>query len=140
MKSKTRAQERRVLRWAASLSPSELIVTSKKGLRGQELISIQKESHFSNEEWSRYLQVTPRTIQRYQKSKSVDPVSSERALLMAQIVERGFEVFGSEEKFKMWFYSPSFALGDIAPTDLLDTTTGMNMVMAELGRIDYGVY
>lgn len=130
-----------ILRWAAHLSPMELIEQSKHGISGHELEQIQDASNFSNEEWSRFLQITPRTIQRYRKENSViDSTSTERALLMAQIVERGREVFGSDETFRAWLDASSFALGGTAPRQLLDTTTGMNVVKAELTRIEYGVY
>ncbi len=134
-------RNRHILRWAATLSPMEMIEESKHGIRGRQLEQIQEASKFSNEEWSRFLQITPRTIQRYRKENSVmDSTSTERALLVAQIVERGREVFGSEEKFKMWLGAPSFSLGNTSPNELLDTTTGMQVVKAELTRIEYGVY
>ncbi len=133
------ARTRPLLRWA-SLSPIEVVATAKAGLRGRELWQIQQQARFSNEEWSRYLQVTPRTIQRYRTEETIDSASSERAILMAQIVEQGREVFGTDEKFKIWFHSPSFSLGGIAPNEILDTTTGMHLVKSELTRIEYGVF
>ena len=129
------------MQWASNLSPMQVIAESKHGIRGRDLQEIQEKTNFSNEDWSRFLQVAWRTIQRYRKDNTIiDSASSERALLMAQLVERGREVFGDEKRFKMWLDSPSFALGGTPPMDLLDTTTGMRMVSAELTRIEYGVY
>jgi putative toxin-antitoxin system antitoxin component (TIGR02293 family) len=130
-----------ILGWAASLSPMQVIAESKHGIRGRDLEEIQEKTNFSNEDWSRFLQVAWRTIQRYRKDNAlIDSASSERAILVAQIAERGREVFGSEDKFKMWLDAPSFALGGVSPNGLLDTTTGMNIVKSELTRIEYGVY
>ena len=130
-----------ILVWASSLSPMQVIEESKHGIRGRDLKEIQEKTNFSNEDWSRFLQVAWRTIQRYRKENSlIDSASSERAILVAQIAERGRDVFGSEDKFRMWLDAPSFALGGVSPNGLLDTTTGMNIVQAELTRIEYGVY
>jgi len=131
----------RILPWVATLSPLQVIEKSKRGISGNELTKIQEETNFSNEDWSRFLQVAWRTIQRYREHNTrIDSASSERALLMAQLAERGKDVFGDDSRFKMWLDSPSFALGGAPPMELLDTTTGMRMVSAELTRIEHGVY
>jgi putative toxin-antitoxin system antitoxin component (TIGR02293 family) len=136
-----RARERHLLRWAAGLSTLEVIEASKRGLRGKELGQIQEETNFSNQDWSNFLQCNLRTIQRYRRTNSlIDPSSSERVLLMAQIVEHGREVFGGDSRFQIWLNSPSQALANRTPLQLLDTTTGMSMVKAELSRIDHGIY
>jgi putative toxin-antitoxin system antitoxin component (TIGR02293 family) len=131
----------RMLRWAATLTPMGVIEKSKQGIRGRDLEEIQKETNFSNEDWSRYLQVAWRTIQRYRKQNAViDSASSERALLVAQIVEDGRSVFGNDTAFRAWLSLPSRALGGRSPNELLDTTTGMHVVKSELLRIEHGVY
>jgi putative toxin-antitoxin system antitoxin component (TIGR02293 family) len=131
----------RMLHWAATLTPMGVIEKAKQGIRGRDLEEIQKETNFSNEDWSRYLQVAWRTIQRYRKQNSViDSASSERALLVAQIVEDGRSVFGDDAAFRTWLGLPSRALGGKSPNELLDTTTGMHVVKSELLRIEHGVY
>ncbi len=131
----------RMLHWAATLTPMGVIEKAKQGIRGRELEEIQKETNFSNEDWSRYLQVAWRTIQRYRKQNAViDSASSERALLVAQIVENGRSVFGDDAAFRAWLSLPSRALGGRSPNELLDTTTGMHVVMSELMRVEHGVY
>lgn len=123
------------------LNPMQLIEKSQKGIHGRELKAIQEETGFSTEDWARYLQVATRTIQRYlQENTRIDSALTERALLVAQIAERGRNIFGTEERFKLWLNTPSMALGGKSPNTLLDTTTGMHLVAAELTGIEHGAY
>ena len=59
---------------------------------------------------------------------------------MAEVAAKGMAVFGDREKFLAWMRQPNIALADRIPEDLLSYKLGMDMVMDELGRIEYGVY
>jgi putative toxin-antitoxin system antitoxin component (TIGR02293 family) len=129
------------LQWASLLSPMSVIELSKHGLRANVIKNIQIETGFSSLDMAEYLQINYRTLQRYlQKNDLMNPDVSERALLVAQIAEMGKEVFGDENLFKIWLEAPSTALGGIAPESLLGSSTGMQLIRAELGRIEHGVY
>lgn len=133
--------EAKTLRWAAQLSPMSVIDQSKHGIRASVVKHIQKEAGFSSADFAEYLQINSRTLQRYlQKNTLMSPEVSERALLVAQIVELGKEAFGDEELFKIWLVAPSRALGGIKPESLLGSATGMQLIRAELNRIEHGVY
>jgi putative toxin-antitoxin system antitoxin component (TIGR02293 family) len=95
---------------------------------------------FSLAEWSNYLQLSERTIQRAQKEKkSFQPIQSERIIELAMLYEYGVDVFGDKENFNIWLNSRSVALGGRTPKELLDTKFGVLMVKDELGRIEHGV-
>ncbi|MBS1902439.1 MAG: DUF2384 domain-containing protein [Bacteroidetes bacterium] len=129
------------LKWASHLSPISVIRVSEHGLHAKVLKSIQKETGFSSIDLARCLQINNRTLQRYQqKNVLMNFEVSERALLVAQIAEHGREVFGSMEQFRLWLEIPSTALGGISPESILNSITGMQLVKAELGRIEHGVY
>jgi putative toxin-antitoxin system antitoxin component (TIGR02293 family) len=129
------------LRWASRLSPMSIIQESRHGLRARILKNIQQETGFSSIDLAEYLQINQRTMQRYlQQNTLMNPDVSERALLVAQIAERGREVFGNDELFKLWLYTPSSALGAMPPSRLLNSMTGMQLVKAEMNRIEHGVY
>ena len=49
-------------------------------------------------------------------------------------------VFGGEADAACWFERPAVALNHLRPVDLIGTDVGRELVMAVLGRIDYGVY
>lgn len=61
-------------------------------------------------------------------------------LKIKSLFNRGHEVFGSEEDFKEWLITPSKALGDKKPFELLDSSFGFEMVEKEIVRIQYNVY
>jgi putative toxin-antitoxin system antitoxin component (TIGR02293 family) len=50
------------------------------------------------------------------------------------------EVFQCESKAAIWLKSPNHALGDVAPTTLLDTIAGIKLVLDELGRIEHDIF
>jgi putative toxin-antitoxin system antitoxin component (TIGR02293 family) len=59
---------------------------------------------------------------------------------MAEVTKVGTEVFGDLEKFRLWLDTPSFALGNIRPFDLLKDSDGKELVIRELTHINYGIF
>lgn len=95
---------------------------------------------FSFNEWSSFLHISERTLQRYQsEQKTFDPMQSEKILQIALLFKRGINVWGDAEKFHSWLDTDSIALGNIKPKSLLDSSIGIQMLNDELGRIEYGV-
>jgi putative toxin-antitoxin system antitoxin component (TIGR02293 family) len=131
----------RLLKQKSAATPLELIERSKKGIKGAQFIKYQKESPLFDEEWSHILNLTIRTLYRYRtENKTFDKAASERILEVMGILEKGWKVFGSKEKFNMWLRIPSIALGGKAPIEFFDTSTGIQYIKDELGRIEYGVF
>ena len=97
-------------------------------------------SPFSLTEWSSYLHVSERTIQRLQKEKKkFDPLQSEKILEIVLLYKKGVEVFGNAEKFNSWLEAENIALGGVKPKSLLDSSFGINLLKDEFGRIEYGI-
>lgn len=95
---------------------------------------------FSLEDWSHYLHLSERSLQRYRKEKKTfDPLQAEKILQITMLYEQGVEVFGSKENFDIWLGTTSIALGNVKPKDLLDTSFGIDMLATELIRIEHGV-
>jgi len=96
--------------------------------------------HFDFEDWSSYLHLSERTIQRYKKeNKSFDPLYSERILQIELLYKKGIAVFGVADNFYTWMDSVSLPLGNVKPKNLLDTSFGINSIYDELGRIEHGI-
>src|SRR6185295_2722928 len=73
--------------------------------------SIMKNSPFSMNEWSNYLHLSARTLQRYKKErKSFDSTSTEKILEITMLCKLGLEVFGDKEKFNSWLSRKNVAL------------------------------
>ncbi|HUZ58483.1 MAG TPA: antitoxin Xre/MbcA/ParS toxin-binding domain-containing protein [Hanamia sp.] len=117
-----------------------IISTIKKGVKFSTFNSIALNSPFSLIEWSGFLNISERTMQRYKKErKSFDSNSSEKIIEIALLFKYGIEVFGNKEKFNTWLETKNVALGGIVPKELLDNTFGINLLKDELTRIEYGV-
>lgn len=98
-------------------------------------------SPLSMTEWSEYLEISERSLQRYKKdNKTFDRMRSERIMEIAMVLKKGVEVFGDREKFMIWMNSKIIALGRIKPKELLDSSYGIKLLNEELIRIDYGMF
>jgi len=118
----------------------ELVDLTRKGISYDLFKNIQAKSSFTIKEWSKFLHLTERTLQRYKKEHiSFEPLQSERILEIAKFQKRGLEIFGSKENFDQWTNSNIVALGGIKPKELLDNSFGISILNAELTRIEYGV-
>lgn len=117
-----------------------LINASRKGIGYAIFADLAKISPFTMQEWSNYLHLSGRTMQRYKKEKrAFDPMQSERILQIMLLFKSGARVFGSQDKFSRWLESENLALGKIRPKELLDNAFGINLLNDELTRIEHGV-
>lgn len=95
---------------------------------------------FSIEEWSGFLHLSERTLQRYKKeSKNFDSLQSEKIIQISMFYQRGVEVFGSKENFDIWLDSNNLSLGGVKPKELLDNAFGIALLDEELTRIEHGI-
>lgn len=93
------------------------------------------------EEWAEVLGISLKTLQRYEKQqKTFKPLQSEKIIAMAEVMMHGMEVFGDMDRLTRWLYTPSFALGQMKPVDLLRDSYGKELVMTELTHIDQGIF
>ncbi len=133
-----------IIREAAVAYKSEsdlsLVERAREGISKKTLIKISEASGLSLKELTALLPVSLRTIQRYKDDDRLEPNISEKALLIAEVLGKGIDVFSSMEKLQHWLHTPSVALGNRTPVSLLDTSFGARMVTDLLGRIEHGVY
>ena len=113
----------------------------REGVAYTYLNSISDRINFTLEDWSSYLHLSERTIQRYKKDKKpFDTIYSEKIIQIDQLYKKGAEIFGNEDNFHTWMETKSIPLGGVKPKELLDTTYGINLVADELGRIEHGIF
>jgi putative toxin-antitoxin system antitoxin component (TIGR02293 family) len=84
--------------------------------------------------------ILPASISSMQKKKVYSKETSERIYELAMLFGLGYEVFDSKEDFKNWLMTPSRALGNKKPFELLDSSFGFDMVEHEIVSIQYNVY
>ena len=91
-------------------------------------------------EWSGFLHLSERTMQRYQKeNKSFDSIYSEKIISIAMLYYYGIDVFGNKENFDKWLETKNIALGGLLPKELFDNTFGLQLIRDELTRIQHGI-
>jgi len=118
----------------------DVIEMSREGVTKGSLMAFVRFLNFSPEQFAQMLPITLRTIQRYSSKQKFNPAVSEHIIQLVFLVGKGIEVFGSLDGFIRWFNTPSKALGGSLPRNLVSLKTGTQMVIDELGRIEYGVY
>ncbi|MFC3414218.1 type II RES/Xre toxin-antitoxin system antitoxin [Algoriphagus hitonicola] len=87
-----------------------------------------------------FADILPASISSMQKKNVYSKETSERIYELARLFGLGYDVFDSREDFKNWLLTPSRALGDKKPFELLDSSFGFEMVENEIIRIKYNVY
>jgi putative toxin-antitoxin system antitoxin component (TIGR02293 family) len=135
---------RRYLRLPAKVrsrvGSESLIAAIRDGLSFREFEKLAPHDWFTRKEWSRFLNISEKTLQRYrQQGKSFDSIHSERIFAIASLIENGVEVFGEPNRFKHWLAQENLALGRVCPKDFLDTGAGIGLVADQLGRIAHGI-
>jgi putative toxin-antitoxin system antitoxin component (TIGR02293 family) len=117
-----------------------LVEMVRHGVQFDAFDTFANKSPFSLNEWSGFLHLSERTMQRYRSEKrTFDPLQSEKIIEIALFYNKGVEVFGSAEKFNSWLETDSLALGGIKPKTLLDNSFGISILRDELTTIEYGV-
>ena len=85
------------------------------------------------------LDVSVKTLKRYQEqNKTLNAINSEMLLKLVAIFKKGMEVFGEKQALIRWLDKPAFGLGNNTPFNLMKTSDGMDLIMEELTRIEYG--
>jgi putative toxin-antitoxin system antitoxin component (TIGR02293 family) len=95
---------------------------------------------YSLSEIAEIIHVSDRNLRRYAANEKLNTEQSERLVEIARLYSKGEEVFGSMDAFKEWMSADILALGNQKPKSLLDTSLGIDLLMKELGRIEYGVF
>jgi putative toxin-antitoxin system antitoxin component (TIGR02293 family) len=120
-------------------SPINRLSVIKGGLSSnslQDLLTISGTTRF---DIARKLDLTEPTLRKHLSTqKALSTSLSEHVLFLLELYDKGLDTFGSVEEFKNWLSQHNIGI-DAKPNDLLDSITGINIVMNELNRIDYGI-
>ena len=119
----------------------ELADVASRGLPSTTLTSVSKRLGWSRADIVKELGIAPRTVARRVSSKKpLSAFESERVLRLARAVTRATEVLESEESAKRWLVEPNTSLGGRKPIALLTNDIGTELVLNELGKIEYGFF
>jgi putative toxin-antitoxin system antitoxin component (TIGR02293 family) len=121
-------------------SPYDLINLARQGLFKSAIDSLSQLLELPAKDLVPYLHISERTLQRYDENKKLSPELSDRLIQLARVYARAVEVFEDHHKAIKWLKYPNIALGEVTPISCLDNFSGIELVLDELGRIEYGVY
>jgi len=117
-----------------------LILLVRQGVAFNAFEKFTRNFPYSLAEWSQFLHLSERSMQRYKKeNRAFDPLQSEKILEIVMLFKMGRDVFGSDEKLMFWFDTENLALGGLKPVSLIDNTFGLSLLKDELTRIEHGV-
>lgn len=117
----------------------DLIELGNIGLPKDALISLSNYLSLPVEQMAQIIPQTGRSLHRLSLQKHFNRVVSEQILKIAEVVTRGYQVFEQKDNFISWINQSNKAFGGRTPLSLLSSRFGMEMVLDELGRIDYGI-
>jgi putative toxin-antitoxin system antitoxin component (TIGR02293 family) len=126
--------------YAANQNRLDLVILSRKGIQLKAVKNLGEMLNLSMKELAALLPVTERTLQRRKSGTRLSRSVSEQVILLAELTEKGVEVFGAIDSFRQWLREPNTALGGQHPLGLLDTAIGIQLITDQLGKLQYGVY
>jgi putative toxin-antitoxin system antitoxin component (TIGR02293 family) len=88
---------------------------------------------------SHVYEMTPKTLSSYrQKGKVLPTRSLEVSIKLQDLYAKGTGIFGDKTNFNHWLEKESYGLGMRKPINLLNTSSGIDLVYEELVRIEFG--
>ncbi|SHM98945.1 putative toxin-antitoxin system antitoxin component, TIGR02293 family [Cyclobacterium lianum] len=111
------------------------VETFRNGLRKNSFESLKEISGLDNHTLAAALGVSTKTLQR---KEIFDATQSEKMYKLAEIYVLGTNYFG-KEGFRRWMELPLFSIGNIKPIDLIDVSEGLELLKAEIMRLQHGI-
>lgn len=120
-------------------NPVAMVMKAAEGLAVSVFDEIMRVSALNKSQLAAFLDATPKTIDNYRlRRHKLGRIESEQLLQLMALYKKGQEIFGNSEAFNQWMKQPAIGMGGIIPFTLLYTQGGINLVMEELIRIEYG--
>jgi putative toxin-antitoxin system antitoxin component (TIGR02293 family) len=96
---------------------------------------------FTQKEWASILNLSERTLQRYSvDNSSFDGIYVDRILHIEELIRLGLETFTNADAFYRWLKREKHVLGKTLNFESLSSTRGIQDIIDQIGRIQYGVY
>ncbi|MDO3624718.1 antitoxin Xre/MbcA/ParS toxin-binding domain-containing protein [Mucilaginibacter sp. BT774] len=119
-------------------SPIAKLDAIRKGLQPGAINDLIEITGATQTDVSKWLDITEPTLRKHiQNTRELNLGLSEHIIQLFELFDKGLDTFGSLSEFKNWLKHYNTGI-DATPYDILDTITGIGIVMNELIRIDYG--
>jgi len=118
-----------------------LVSRAQSGISVSAFFDMLEISGLSKEELSSLLDVSYKTMQRYQKEdKNLSALNSEQLLKMIALYQKAEKVFGDLSSFNRWLRKPAHGLGGQKPLQYMQTPGGIDLITEEIIRIEFGAF
>jgi uncharacterized protein (DUF2384 family) len=96
---------------------------------------------FTQKDWSNILHLSERTLQRYAKDNgNFEGIYTDRILHIDELIKKGLETFTDVDAFYRWLKKEKHVLGETLNFESLYSTRGIQSLIDQLERIQWGVY
>jgi putative toxin-antitoxin system antitoxin component (TIGR02293 family) len=120
-------------------NPVALVLKAAEGLAVNVFDGLLQISSLNKNQLAAFIDTTPKTIDNYRARRhKLGRIESEQLLQLLGLYKKGQEIFGTTAAFDQWIKLPAIGLGGRLPFDLLYSQGGINLVMEELIRIEFG--
>lgn len=116
---------------SASIDPLDVHHRLLRGLPGEAMFIASAMAFDTFKEGETFFGRTAKTA-RQRLGKSLDPTESEKALRLARALSMAMQALGDVEEAVTYLKTPNFALGGMAPRELLQTAEGEQLVLNEI--------
>jgi putative toxin-antitoxin system antitoxin component (TIGR02293 family) len=130
-----------VVKYSASRENTySTVEQAQEGISVSAFFDLLEVTGLSKDELSGLLDISFKTIQRYQKeNKKLSALNSEQILKMITLYQKAEEVFGDVTSFNRWLRKPALGLGGQLPLRFMQTPGGIDLIYDELMRIEHGL-
>ena len=116
-----------------------LVKEAQKGVPASTINDLILLTNNKKDFFAKSLHISVKTLDRYTKdNKNFDASKSEQILKYFSLYEKSTELFSNIESFNRWLQRPNYGLNWQVPIELMETPIGIDLVMEELIRIEYG--
>ena len=121
------------------LDRNRLVLAALQGIPALLFFNVADQTGYRREQVADVFDTSLKTFQRYEREhRNLSPQDSEKVLKMQVLFNLGAEVFGTADAFRRWMDKPAFGLGNQVPFSLLRTSGGIDLILDELTRIEFG--
>jgi len=121
------------------LDKIKLSHTAKEGIDSEKLNQLIFTYKFDKTFVAYLYKISVKTLDRYLKNhQQLSPLNSELTLKLFALHEKGNQLFLDNAAFLNWLQKPAYGIGNNIPIDLISTSSGVDLIIEELQRIEYG--
>jgi len=116
-----------------------MVEEAASGIPASAVFDLIQMTHLNKSFFAGMLNLSTKTLDRYrQGGKQLNAASGELMLKLLSLFKKGEKIFGNSTEFQKWIEKPAYGLGLKVPKELMRTSAGIDLIMEELIRIEYG--